>query len=85
MNQLATCSMTSKKPASSKRASPPSACDYTKSFLKDWERLSRSGRYDLKRLKEAMLLLIANDVSLGPEWLDHPLKVGRSTGMPYRW
>lgn len=41
--------MTSKKPASSKRASPPKACDYTKTFLKDWERLSRSGRYDLKR------------------------------------
>jgi hypothetical protein len=39
-------------------------------FLKDWERLSRSGRYDLKRLKEVMLLLIANDSPLGPEWLD---------------
>lgn len=26
------------------------------------------------RLKEAMLLLIANDAPLGPEWLDHPLK-----------
>ena len=36
--------------------------------------LSRSGRYDLKRLKEAMLLLIGNDAPLGPEWLDHPLK-----------
>jgi len=59
--------MTSKKPASSKRAAPPRACDYTKTFLKDWERLSRSGRYDLKRLKEAMLLLIANDAPLGPE------------------
>ena len=66
--------MTLKKPASSKRAAPPRACDYTKTFLKDWERLSRSGRYDLKRLKEAMLLLIAGDAPLGPEWLDHPLK-----------
>ncbi|MCD6732872.1 MAG: type II toxin-antitoxin system YafQ family toxin [Burkholderiaceae bacterium] len=66
--------MTSKKPASSKRAPLPRACDYTKTFLKDWERLSRSGRYDLKRLKEAMLLLIGNDAPLGPEWLDHPLK-----------
>ena len=47
--------MTSKKPASSKRAPLPRASDYTKTFLKDWERLSRSGRYDLKRLKEAML------------------------------
>ena len=26
------------------------------------------------RLKGAMLLLIANDGPLGPEWLDHPLK-----------
>ena len=67
-------SMTSKKPASSKRATPPRACDYTKAFQKDWERLSRSGRYDLRRLKEAMLRLIANDAPLGPEWSDHPLK-----------
>jgi len=51
----------------------PRAADYAKSFLKDWERLSRAGRYDMNRLKEAMLLLIANDGSLGPEWLDHPL------------
>lgn len=36
--------------------------------------MTRSGRYDMKRLKEAMLLLIANDEPLGPEWLDHPLK-----------
>ena len=68
--------MTSKKPTSSKRAPLPRASDYTKTFLKDWERLSRSGRYDLRRLKEAMLLLllIGNDAPLGPEWLDHPLK-----------
>lgn len=66
--------MTSKKPASSKRASLPRAADYAKAFQKDWERLSRSGRHDMKRLKQAMLLLIANDAPLGPEWLDHPLK-----------
>lgn len=59
--------MTSKKPASSRRAPLPRASDYTKTFLKDWERLSRSGRHDLKRLKEAMLLLIGNDAPLGPE------------------
>src|ERR1700742_3883017 len=58
----------------SKRARHPRACDFTKAFFKDWERLSRSGRYDLGRLKEAMLLLIANDAPLGPEWKDHPLK-----------
>ncbi|MDR2839052.1 MAG: type II toxin-antitoxin system YafQ family toxin [Azonexus sp.] len=27
----------------------------------------------MNRLKEAMLLLIANDGPLGPEWKDHPL------------
>lgn len=66
--------MTSKKTASSKRASLPRVSDHTKKFIKDWVRLSESGRYDMKRLKEAMLILIANDNSLGPEWLDHPLK-----------
>ena len=46
--------------AGTKRASPPRASDYTKTFRKDWERLARSGCYDLKRLKEAMLLLPVN-------------------------
>ena len=63
-----------KTPASAKRANLPRAADYTKQFAKDWERLSKSGRYDMRQLKEAMLLLIANDGPLGPEWLDHPLK-----------
>lgn len=66
--------MTSKKAASSKRAALPRASDHTKSFAKDWARLSESGRYDMKRLKEAMVLLVANDGPLGPEWLDHALK-----------
>lgn len=65
--------MTSRKTAADKRAPLPRAADYTRSFLKDWDRLSRSGRYDMNRLKEAMLLLIANDGPLGPEWLDHAL------------
>jgi mRNA interferase YafQ len=59
---------------SAKRARPPRACDYAKAFFKDWERLSRSGRYDMRRLKEVMLLLVANDEPLDPEWKDHPLK-----------
>ena len=63
-----------KKTANSKRAVLPRAADYTRTFLKDWQRLSHSGRYDMTRLKEAMLLLIANDAPLGPEWLDHNLK-----------
>ena len=68
--------MTSKKPASSKRAAPPRTCDYSKAFRKDWERLSRSGRYDMHKLRAAMMLLIVDDAPLGPEWLDHPLKGG---------
>ncbi|MFN5512726.1 MAG: type II toxin-antitoxin system YafQ family toxin [Burkholderiales bacterium] len=63
-----------RKLASSKRAAPPRACDYTKAFRKDWERLAHSGRYDLNRLKVVMLMLIANEASLGAEWLDHPLR-----------
>lgn len=65
--------MTSKKATADRRSPLPRASDYTKSFLKDWERLHRSGRYDMNRLKEAMILLVANDGPLGPEWLDHPL------------
>lgn len=65
--------MTSKRTAASKRTPLPRAADYAKSFLKDWDRLTQAGRYDMNRLKEAMLLLIANDAPLGPEWLDHPL------------
>ncbi|NCP39368.1 MAG: type II toxin-antitoxin system YafQ family toxin [Rhodoferax sp.] len=63
-----------KKTAASKRAVLPRAADYTKAFLKDWQRLSHSGRFDMVRLKEAMLLLTANDAPLAPEWLDHSLK-----------
>jgi mRNA interferase YafQ len=63
-----------KKTAASKRANPPRRADYAKAFLKDWQRLSRSGRYDMHRLKQAMLLLIANEGPLGPEWLEHRLK-----------
>ncbi|GHD21341.1 translation repressor RelE [Tianweitania populi] len=52
----------------------PRTADYAKSFVKDWDRLSRSGRYNMRQLKTAMLQLIGNDEPLGPEWLDHPLK-----------
>ena len=52
----------------------PRNADYSRQFLKDWERLARSGRYDMERLKKVMLQLIANDTPLGPEWRDHALK-----------
>lgn len=63
-----------KKSPDRKRAAQPRSANFTKSFKKDWERLSRAGRFDMPRLKEVMLMLIANDAPLGPEWLDHPLK-----------
>ena len=66
--------MTSKKTAASKRANLPRASDYTKEFLKDWQRLSQSGRYGMNRLKEVMLMLVTNDAPLPAEWLDHALK-----------
>ena len=65
--------MTLKKTAKSKRANPPREFSRTKEFKKDWQRLAHSGRYDMNRLKEAMLLLIENTVPLPPEWLDHAL------------
>jgi mRNA interferase YafQ len=65
--------MTSKRTAASRRTPLPRQSDYTRAFLKDWERLSHSGRFDLVRLKQAMLLLVANDGPLAAEWLDHAL------------
>ena len=65
--------MSSRKAPSLKRAVLPRAADRTKVFVKDWTRLSHSGRYDMNRLKEAMMMLIANDGPLPPEWLDHAL------------
>jgi mRNA interferase YafQ len=63
-----------KRTAASKRAGLPRAADYSRAFLKDWQRLSHAGRYDLQRLKQVMMMLIANESPLGVEWLDHPLK-----------
>lgn len=62
-----------KKTAQSKRASLPRNSDCARTFVNDWERLSKAGRYDLNRLKEVMMLLVANDAPLGPEWKDHAL------------
>ncbi|MFO1382101.1 MAG: type II toxin-antitoxin system mRNA interferase toxin, RelE/StbE family [Moraxella osloensis] len=42
--------------------------------MNDWQRLVKTGRYDMVRLKEVMLLLIANNEPLGAEWKDHELK-----------
>lgn len=56
-----------------KKTSLPLIPEFTKAFTKDWERLSRSGIYDMRRLKAVMMLLIAGEGSLPPEWRDHRL------------
>nr|WP_093002550.1 type II toxin-antitoxin system YafQ family toxin [Rhizobium sp. NFR07] len=61
------------RPASTKRASLPRVSSHSKQFLKDRERMSRSGRYDMGALKTLMLLLMANDAPLPPEYKDHEL------------
>ena len=63
-----------KRTAASKRAGLQRTADYSRAFLKDWQRLSHAGRYYLQRLKQVMMMLIANESPLGIEWLDHPLK-----------
>jgi mRNA interferase YafQ len=42
-----------------KRAKLPRRSDFAKTFEKDWERLTHSGRYNMNQLKEALGLLIA--------------------------
>ena len=63
-----------KKPAKAKRAPLPRKSDHTKQFDKDWEKLTHSGKQDMRRLKDAMMLLIANEGPLPAEWLDHELE-----------
>ena len=46
----------------------------TAEFLKEWDSIEASGKHNMHRLKEAMMLLIANDAPLPPEWKDHRLK-----------
>lgn len=73
LRRLINCLMTAKKTAANKRTDLPRTFEYTQAFVKDWTRLSHSGRYDMVRLKEVMLLPITNDVPLGAEWEDHSL------------
>ncbi len=63
-----------KRTASSKRTIIPRDSTKTDGFIKNWEKLSRSGKHDMNILKQAMLLLIANDSPLSADWKDHKLK-----------
>ena len=66
--------MPSNAPPKKKRASLPRSSSFTRQFNKDWTRLTHSGRHDMSRPKEAMLLLMANDGPLPAEWFDHELQ-----------
>lgn len=70
---------TAKTPASKKRAPLPLTSDYTKQFRKDWKTLNESGRYDMIRLRETMMLLIENSSPLPADYFDHDL-TGQWTG-----
>ena len=63
-----------KSSSDSKRAVFPREFRKSRHFVRDWERLSCSGRYNMHMLKEVMVLLIANSAPLSAEWKDHPLK-----------
>jgi mRNA interferase YafQ len=60
--------MPSTPPPGGKRAPLRRQSYHEKGFVKDWQRLTRSGRYNMNNLKEAMLLLIANTGPLPTEW-----------------
>ena len=63
-----------KKPSKAKRAPLPRKSDRTKQFDKDWGKLTHSGKQDMQRLKQAMMLVISNEGALPEEWLDHELQ-----------
>lgn len=63
-----------RKPGRAKRAPLPRKSDHTRQFEKDWQKLTHSGKQDMQRLKDVMLLLIANLGPLPAEWLDHELE-----------
>ena len=63
-----------KKTPERKRTPFPREVIYAKGFVDDWEKLSRSGKHDMNRIKEAVSLLVKNDGSLPAEWRDHELK-----------
>ena len=58
---------------SKKKVEPPRSFERTKQFKSDWTDAQRSGKQDMNRVKEAMLLLIENSGPLPAEWLDHEL------------
>ena len=67
--------MTIQKKSSKRKRTPfPREVLYTTNgFVKDWEKLSHSGKHDMHLIKEAISLLMMNDGPLPAEWKDHKL------------
>ena len=61
------------KPASTKRARLPRVSDYSKDFIRAWDRYEKSGRVDLAEVKKVMNLIINADAPLPAEYKDHQL------------
>ena len=66
--------MIKKESSTEKRTNLPRDAKKASDFVKNWEKLSRSGKHDMNGIKEVMMLLIANDAPLSAEWRDHKLK-----------
>lgn len=65
---------TMKKKSSERKRTPfPREINFTTDFVDDWEKIERSGKHDMHRIKEAMSLLFMNEGSLSAEWKDHKL------------
>lgn len=57
-----------------KRVGLPRTSDFAKAFIKDWDRLTHSGRYNLQNLKDTMELIVANTGDLPAGYRDHALQ-----------
>jgi mRNA interferase YafQ len=55
-----------------KRAALPYRSDYTKSFVKAWERYNRAGRRDMHQATSVMANILSTQ-PLPAEYSDHPL------------
>lgn len=57
-----------------KKAAMPRDAMRDKQFIKDWQALAAGGKQDMARAKEVLMLIVANDGPLPPEFVDHELK-----------
>jgi mRNA interferase YafQ len=52
----------------------PRSCDYSKDFVRAWDRYEKSGRVDLNVVKTLIALLINADAPLPAQYKDHELQ-----------